>query len=316
MEILGQKITVGKRHHLELRVASLYTRTEIVIPVIVESAKDKGPTVLAMAGIHGDEINGIEIIRRLLFSKLTKPAKGTVICIPIVNVMAFLNISRKFSDGRDLNRSFPGSPKGSLASQSAYSITKQILPHADYVIDLHSGSEERFNYPQIRYDKFHEENIKLARAFNAPVTLLQDKAPRGSIRRVLNDSNTPTIIFEGGKSRTIDEEVVNTGLTGVLNVFDYLDVSQRDNEVPKRRETLLLASSRWIRARHSGMFQPIAQNGSFVKKGELLGYINGPYAQFQKEIKSPIDGFIFCVNQTSVVYLGDAVFHIGQEKQD
>jgi uncharacterized protein len=316
MEILGQEIIDGKRNYLEMDVASLYTRTKIEVPVMIEKARKDGPNLLVMGGIHGDEINGIEIVRRLLYHRLVRPEFGAIICLPIVNVMAFLNMRRNFADGRDLNRAFPGNYKGSLASQVAYSITKKILPHADYVVDLHTGSDERFNFPQIRYDDMHAMNIELARAFNAPFTLLQNKAPRGAIRRVLNESATPVIIFEGGKSRTIDESVVECGVQGVLNVLDFLGIRKK-KETPnerKPRPTIFLHENRWIRARNSGMFQPLVKNGSYVKKGELLAYINGPYAQFQKKIKSPMDGYIFCVNQTAVVYLGDAIFHIAKRQ--
>lgn len=316
MEILGQKIVVGKRNYLEMGVGSLYTRTKIEVPVIIEKSKNDGPTLLITGGIHGDEVNGIEIARRLLFNKYTKPERGTIICIPVVNVMAFLNMNRKFSDGRDLNRSFPGTHRGSLASQVAYSLTNKILPHADFVVDLHTGSEQRFNYPQIRYDQTHEKNIELAKAFNAPFTLLQNKAPMGSIRRVLNDSNTPTIIFEGGKSQTIDEGVTDTGIHGVLNVMDFLGIRDKKEEQAELYTTTFLHENRWIRAKNSGMFQPVVRNGTYAKKGELLAYINGPYAQFHKKIKSPMDGYVFCVNQTPVVNLGDAVFHIAKQMKD
>lgn len=315
MEILGQEIIDGKRNYLEMDVGSLYTRTKIEVPVIIEKSNIDGPTLLIMGGIHGDEVNGIEIARRLLFHNFTKPERGTIICIPVVNVMAFLNMSRKFADGRDLNRSFPGNSKGSLASQVAYSLTTKILPYADFVVDLHTGSEQRFNYPQIRYDTTHKQNLELAKAFNAPFTLLSSKAPKGSLRRVLNDSSTPTIIFEACKSQTIDEYVSQTGIRGVLNVMDYLNIRQNnDDETKEVSKTIFLHENRWIRARNSGMFQPLVKNGSFVKKGELLAYINGPYAQFHKKIKSPMDGFVFCVNQTPVVHLGDAIFHIGKER--
>ncbi|MFZ1701911.1 MAG: succinylglutamate desuccinylase/aspartoacylase family protein [Pyrinomonadaceae bacterium] len=313
MKILGQEIIAGKRNHLEMDVASLYTRTSIKVPIIIEKAAKNGPTLLLMGGIHGDEVNGIEIIRRLLYLKLIKPERGTVICIPVANVMAFLNMNRKFADGRDLNRSFPGNRRGSLASQVAYSITKDVVSQADYVVDLHTGAAERFNYPQIRHDKAHPASLELATVFNAPFTLLQDKAPSGSIRRVLNNKGTPSIVFEGGKSRTIDEQVVGTGVNGVLNVLDHLNIRQAKDRPAKSSKTIFLSKSQWVRARNSGMFQPLVDNGSFVKKGQLLAYVNGPYAQFQRQIKSPIDGHIFCVNQASVVYSGDAIFHIGQE---
>lgn len=315
MEILGQKIIPGKRIHLDMDVGYLYTRTKIEVPIIVEQSKKPGPTLLITGGIHGDEVTGIEIIRRLLYGKFITPQIGTVICLPIANVMAFLNMDRKFADGRDLNRSFPGNSRGSLASQVANSITEHVLPHADYVIDLHAGSEERFNFPQIRYDTYNEESLGLAKVFNAPFTLIISKAPSGSIRRVLNKKGTPIVVYEGGKSRTIDEFVIETGVQGVLNILDFLGIRKKEGKPAKSKKTIFIDGNRWIRARSSGMFQPVIENGSFVKKGQLLAYINGPYAQFQKKVTAPMDGWIFCVNQTSVVYLGDAVFNIAQEQK-
>jgi predicted deacylase len=315
MRILGEYIKRGKDTFVKLKVASLYTQTEIEVPVMIEKSKLDGPTLLVLGGIHGDEINGIEIVRRLIFDKHAKPHRGTIICIPIVNVMAFLNLERKFADGRDLNRSFPGNKNGSLAAQVANTITEEILSQVDYVVDLHTGGEHKFNFPQIRYDTEHPDNLILAQRFNAPFTFLQNKAPVGSIRKVLNSRQTPVIVFEGGKSREIDEEVVKIGVKGVLNIMDHLGIRQQPKEIKKHEEetkTTFIADSRWIRAKYSGMFQPIVKNGTQVQNNQLLGYINGPFAQFQKKVKSTISGHIICLNQTPVVYKGDALFHIGQ----
>lgn len=319
MKILGENIKRGKDTFIKLKVASLYTQTEIEIPVMVERSKLDGPTLLILGGIHGDEINGIEIVRRLIFDKHAKPHRGTIICIPIVNVMAFLNLERKFADGRDLNRSFPGNKNGSLAAQVANKISEEIIPQVEYVVDLHTGGEHKFNFPQIRYDSEHSENFVLARKFNAPFTFLQNKAPTGSIRKVLNSRQIPVIVFEGGKSREIDEDVVKIGVKGVLNVMDHLGIRQRTKETKeheKETKTTFISDSRWIRAKHSGMFQPIVKNGTQVQNNQLLGYINGPFAQFQKKVKATIAGHIICLNQTPVVYKGDALFHIGQEQEN
>lgn len=316
MKILGEYIKRGKDTFVKLKVASLYTQTEIEVPVMIERSKLDGPTLLILGGIHGDEINGIEIVRRLIFDKHAKPHRGTIICVPIVNVMAFLNLERKFADGRDLNRSFPGNKNGSLAAQVANSITQEILHQVDYVVDLHTGGENKFNFPQIRYDTTHSENLILAQKFNAPFTLLQNKAPVGSIRRVLNSRQIPVIVFEGGKSKEIDEDVIKIGVKGVLNVMDHLGIRQQKKETKEHGEekkTVFISYSRWIRAQHSGMFQPIVKNGTQVQNNQLLGYINGPFAQFQKKVKSTIAGHIICLNQTPVVYKGDVLFHIGQE---
>lgn len=315
MKILGEYIKRGKKTFVKLKAASLYTQTEIEIPVLIERSKLDGPTLLVLGGIHGDEINGIEIVRRLIFNKYVTPDLGAVICIPVVNVMAFLNLERKFADGRDLNRSFPGNKTGSLAAQVAYSISKEIIPQVDYVIDLHTGGEDKFNFPQIRYDVAHPDNLKLAEKFNAPFTFLQNKAPVGSLRKILNARNIPVIVFEGGKSCEIDEEVVEFGVNGVLNVMDVLEIRRKTPDEGNETKTTFITDSRWVRAKYSGMFQPVIKNGTEVVVNQLLGYINGPFAQFQKKIVSPIRGHVICLNRTPVVYKGDALFHIGQNSQ-
>lgn len=309
MEILRSEVKPGERAYLEMEVASLYTRTQITVPVIIERSKRPGPTLLLTGGIHGDEVTGIEILRRMLFNRSIRPSAGTVIVLPIVNVLAFLNLSRKFADGRDLNRAFPGNKNGSLASKVAHSVSTRIVPHADYVVDLHAGAEDRFNYPQIRYDDQHPENLELAKAFNAPFTIFSSSQRAGSLRRMLGKKGTPVVVFEGGKSKSIDQEVVGMGTEGVLNVMRHLGMA--NGPEPRRRRTRMLTETKWIRARNSGMLEPLVRNGSRVNKGDLLGHVNGPYGQFQRQVKSPIAGYVFCVNEAPVVYKGDGLFHIG-----
>ena len=166
MVILGQEILPGKSVQLNFDVAHLHTRTPILVPVIVERAKEDGPTVLLMAGLHGDEINGVEIIRRFLRKKLHKPTKGTIICLPVFNIFGFLNLQRELPD-----RSFPGSSNGSLASQFAFHFMKELAPHCDYIIDFHTGASHRNNFPQIRCVFKDEESVELARIFNPPFIL-------------------------------------------------------------------------------------------------------------------------------------------------
>lgn len=312
MEILGQRVRAGTRHYIELDVASLYTRTRIQVPVIVQRASKPGPCLLVLSGIHGDEINGIEITRRLLFEKLLKPIAGSIICVPVVNVMAFLNMDRKFADGRDLNRCFPGSSKGSLGARLANSIATEIVSHADYVIDLHSGADNRKNHPQIRYGDSNPESRKLADAFNADFTLLQPKPPRGSLRRLLTERNVPSVIFEGGKSRSVTDSVVESGMRGVLNVGEYLGLLAPPDAGRERVDSIHLTESHWVRARTSGMLEVKVKNGDYVEKGQLLAHINGPFAQFQKGIFVRKPGYVICVSESPVVQLGDAIFHIGE----
>ena len=163
LEILGEKIELGESRTIDFNIAKLYTSTSIEIPIIIERSIHPGPTVLITAAIHGDEINGVEIVRQLISRKINKPKRGTIISIPILNVFGFLNTDRAFPDGRDLNRSFPGNRRGSLASRVAYFFTNEILPHADYCIDFHTGGASRFNAPQVRINPGDENLLKLAK---------------------------------------------------------------------------------------------------------------------------------------------------------
>lgn len=312
MELLGKKIKSGSRNFLELEVASLYTRTRIAVPVIVEKASEEGPTLLVLSGIHGDEVNGIETNRRLLFEGTLRPDRGVVIHIPIANVMAFINLDRKFADGRDLNRCFPGSAKGSLANQLGHLLSTEIIPHVDMVIDLHTGSEDRNNVAQIRFDISQPKNEWMAATFAPPFTLLQHKAPRGSLRRLLSTRNIPNVIFEGGKSRSIDLEIVSICMAGVLNIARGLGIKEESDHSASTIPTIRLENSHWVRANSAGMLEPLAQKGSFVERGDIIAHINGPYAQFQKAVKTRRSGYVICVNESPVVHRGDALYHLGE----
>ena len=199
LNILGHQIALGERKTINLNIAKLYTSTKVEIPIIVERAKKPGPTVLITAGVHGDEINGVEVVRQLIRKKINRPIKGTVICIPVLNVFGFLSMDRNFPDGRDLNRVFPGTKNGSLASRFAYQFTEEILPVADICLDFHTGGASRFNAPQVRIDSKDSENLELAKVFNAPFILLSKNIDK-SYRSTCAKMNKKVILFEGGKS--------------------------------------------------------------------------------------------------------------------
>lgn len=218
MEILGTKIALGESKTISFNIARLYTTTDIEIPVIVERAEKAGPTVLLTAGIHGDEINGVEIVRQLIAKKFNKPKKGTIICIPILNVFGFLSKSRDFPDGRDLNRVFPGSKTGSLASRVAYHFVKEILPASDYCIDFHTGGASRYNAAQIRVSPSDYVAMKYARIFNPPfivVSKILDK----SFRQTCIKMNIPYLLFEGGKSLSSDKDIIVSGVLGTQRFY-------------------------------------------------------------------------------------------------
>lgn len=309
--ILGHEILPGKGAELNLDVAKLHTSTPIQVPVIVHRAKIDGPTLLLMAGMHGDEINGMEIIRRVIRKGWNRPNAGTVICIPVFNIFGFLNVSRELPDGRDLNRSFPGSNSGSLASQFAYHFMKEIAPVVDYVIDFHTGSAQRNNFSQIRCVFSDEESLALAQVFNPPFIIHSSYISK-SIRESMNKRKKKILLFEGGKTNSIEEKVVNEGLDGIKRMLEHLQMRTFKFDNSLNREPIYIKNSRWIRASHAGMFCLMVENGAQVSVGTVLGIITDPFGKIERKVKSTIDGFVFCVNETPVVNKGDALFHVGQ----
>lgn len=310
MEILGKKIKRNTGYRLFMDVARLHTRNTLKIPVIVQRGKEDGPTVLLNAGVHGDELNGVEIVRQIIAKKLNKPQKGTIICIPTLNIFGFINQDRKFPDGRDLNRVFPGTPKGSLASQFAYNFRTNIAPHIDYVLDFHTGGADRVNIPQIRCTFQNEKNIELAKAFGTKF-IMDSKVISKSLRATLEKMNIPTLLFEGGKSLCFEDDVIKEGVNGAVRVLNYLGLT--NNPVSPPNESVIITKSRWLRATYSGMLHlkiNFGESGKKVEKGAVLATITDPYGKFERFIKAPIDCHIFCVNTAPIVNKGDALFHI------
>lgn len=310
MEILNTKIERGKSYQLSLNIAKLHTRTAFNVPVIVERAKKDGPVVLLNAGVHGDELNGIEIVRRIIEAKLNKPLKGTIICIPVLNVFGFINLSRKFPDERDLNRSFPGAKDGSLASQFAHQFVTKIAPHIDYVIDFHTGGAARDNAPQIRCDENDTEALKLAKVFGTDY-IVYSKLIAKSLRTTLSKMGKTVLLYEGGKSLSFDENVIQQGVDGIIRILNHLGMLKEN--ISEGKNSILISKSKWIRAPYSGLLHVAVNNGTKVSKKEIVGYISDPYGSFKKKIVAANDGYIFCVNTRPVVTKGDALFHISTE---
>ncbi|QOD60805.1 succinylglutamate desuccinylase/aspartoacylase family protein [Polaribacter haliotis] len=309
--LLGKEIPEGERTVLDLKVAKLHTRTTVNVPVIIERSTNPGPVVLLLAGIHGDETNGVGIIREIINQKINKPKNGTIICIPVFNIFGYLIQTREFPDGRDLNRMFPGSASGSLASQFAYQFTKEIAPHVDYVIDFHTGGGERDNISQIRCSKDDEKALELAKVFNPPMIVFSNNIAK-SLRDTLNKMDKTILLFEGGKSKELNPTVINEGVNGTKNVLIRLGLIE--GELSVKATPVYVKKAKWLRAQHSGMFQIRVRNGAFVKKKEVLGVIQDPFGEFKKKIYAPDNCHIFCVNQTPIVNKGDALFHISLEE--
>lgn len=308
--ILGKTIKPGESAEISINVAKLHTRTSIDIPIIVERSKKPGPTILFTAGIHGDEINGVEIVRQLIAKSINKPKIGTTICIPVLNVFGFINIEREFPDGRDLNRVFPGSKSGSLASRLAYALVSEILPHVDFIMDFHTGGALRFNAPQIRVAEGNPELDAAAKIFGAPF-VLYSKNLNKSFRNTCNRMKKPILLFEGGKSVHIDNAVTNTGVNGAKRILSHYGMLQSKFKVTKpKNATIFIKKSRWIRANYSGMFKASCSISAKVKKGDVIGNITDPYGKFNHVVKASNSGYIINVNESPVIYQGDALFHI------
>lgn len=308
LKIVGTEVLPGEEKQLQVAISKLPTRTEINIPIIVNRAKKPGPTVLIMGGMHGDEINGVEIVRRIIVQRHNKPTKGTIICIPILNIYGFLNFSRQVPDGKDVNRSFPGSKTGSLASQIAYHLSKDILPLIDVGLDFHTGGSRINNYPQVRGYFEHAENLKLAQVFGTKY-IINSKLRRNSLRNEVKKMGKSMLIFEGGESLRLRKNVIDEGVNGALRVLQYLGM--RDEAPAPRQQPILISKSRWIRSSSGGLYHSFVRPGEQIEVGTIVGKITGPFGEFEKSIKSTVKGHILSINNIPVVNKGDALMHIG-----
>jgi predicted deacylase len=282
--------------------------TDIYIEAHVYRALDPGPCVLVVGGVHGDEINGIQIVRQAVAQRNFETLKcGSVIAIPLLNVFGFINFSRELPDGKDVNRSFPGTSKGSLASRVARAMTKEILPNADYLFDFHTGGASRYNFPQIRYSVHDKQARILADAFAPPVILQKTLIPR-SFRKIASEMNIPTIVFEGGESVRLDGFAIEKGYEGMLRVLQHLEMVE--SAPISSDKTFHFTKTSWIRAPRAGLFTWTKSSGHFIRKSEPVGVIQDPQGYSSYKVLAPRDGFIVGHNNASVIHVGDALFHI------
>lgn len=304
----GHTVKLGETKQIEMPVAKLYTDTDISIPIHVKRGKKSGPTVFVSAAVHGDELNGIEIIRRLIQSKTLKVNSGTLILVPMVNVYGVLNQSRYMPDRRDLNRSFPGSPKGSLAGRVADKLLEEIVQHCDYGIDLHTGAIHRSNLPQVRANLKDQETKTLAEAFGVPVLLNSDLRD-GSLRQAAVESDTRILLYEAGQALRFDELSIQVGVKGVLNVIAHLGLIRRQS----RRKTItpyIANNSAWVRADSSGIVHNLKNLGDQVLKGTPLAEIGSPFGDIISTVTANKSGIIIGKQNIPLVQEGDAMFHI------
>ena len=309
ININNTEIKPGEHQVVKMFIGKLPSGNKIYIYAHVYRSEKPGPTVLLLGGMHGDEFDGIEILRQFNRGFDHKSLeRGTIIVIPVLNIYGFLNFSRDVPDGKDVNRSFPGLSSGSLASRVANSLTKKILPFVDIVIDIHTGGANRYNYPQIRLTKGDEQAVELSKAFNAHFTITKPAISK-SLRKILKTQNKPILVYEGGEALRRDELAIFMGLRGIKRILNYLEMLSFEDTIDYPH--VELAGSGWRRAVQSGFFIPFKTSGDRVKKGEVIGTIQDLYDNKDYDIKSLRDGFIIGHSNAPVVHQGDALIHIG-----
>ena len=313
----GVEIKPGTNVQVQLPVAKLYTDTDIYMPIQVMRAKQDGPTVFVSAAVHGDELNGVEIIRRLIKMKSLKITKGTLILVPMVNVYGVLNQSRYMPDRRDLNRTFPGAAQGALAGRVADKFLNEIVKHCDYGIDLHTGAIPRSNLPQIRADLTDEIPRGLADAFGVPV-LLNSNLLDGSLRQSALECGVRILLYEAGEALRFDELSIRAGVKGVMNVLTHLGLIRKrvGGRTRKHLKPFEANNSSWSRATCSGIVHNIKALGDAVQKGDTLAEIGSPFGDVAGVVKASRSGIIIGQQNIPLVQEGDAMFHIAYFSED
>lgn len=310
--INGIAVKPGDNITIELPAGRLYTHARMSMPVHVVRGKKPGPRLFISAAIHGDEINGVEIIRRLLKLPALKRLRGSIIAVPIVNIHGLIAHSRYLPDRRDLNRSFPGTEKGSLAARLANLFMQEIVRKSTHGIDLHTAAIHRDNLPQIRANLDDDETNKLARAFNVPV-IISSNLRDGSLREAAAEYGIPMLLYEAGEALRFDEVSIRAGVKGIINVMRTLDMLPSSRSKSKKHiEPVVAHSSSWVRAPDSGILRAMVPLGSRVKKDTLLGVVADPFGETEAKITSAYNGIVIGRTNLPLVNEGDALFHIAR----
>jgi predicted deacylase len=298
----------GERATVRLPLADLYTGEPISMPVHIVCGRRAGPVLFVSAAIHGDELNGVEIIRRLLNRKALNSIRGTLLAVPIVNVHGFLDQSRYLPDRRDLNRSFPGSRRGSIAARMAHTFVHEILDRADYGIDLHTGAINRSNLPQIRANLDDDATRDLARAFGVPV-IINANIRDGSLRQCAADQDTPVLIYEAGEALRFDEVSIRAGLRGTFNTMRHIGMLPL-RKAGKAMTPVIASSTSWVRAPGSGIVSHKAELGARIASGERLALIGDPLGDEVMPVEAPFDGIVIGRSNLPLAHEGDALFNV------
>ncbi len=312
-EFMGTTIAPASKQVVELEGAKLYTHSPLSIPIEIINGAAPGPVLLVNAAIHGDELNGVEIVRQLINSIDPQKLKGTLIAVPVVNVFGFIHKSRYLPDRRDLNRCFPGSDKGSLASRMAYTFFTEVALKCDYIIDLHTGAIHRTNLPQIRADLSNPETLRVAQAFATPV-VLDSPLRNGSLRSEAEKSGITVLTYEAGEALRFEPIAISAGMVGVKRVMQAIGMLRASRK--KLPTSVIAKSTSWLRAEADGILRTVVSLGDKVEKGQVLAYINSPLGNVEVEVVANKGGIVIGQQTLPLVNEGDAVFHLAYFTQN
>ncbi|MEM9583828.1 MAG: succinylglutamate desuccinylase/aspartoacylase family protein [Pseudomonadota bacterium] len=310
-ELGGIRVAPGMRQTIELPVSTLSDHTPINMSVHAIHGKRPGPTLFVSAGIHGDEVIGVEIVRRLLRAPNLASLRGTLLVIPIVNAFGFLNRSRYLPDRRDLNRCFPGSPGGSLGSRMAHLFLNDVVAKCDFGIDLHSAAINRTNLPQIRISPDTPSILTRAKAFGAPA-IVTSTLREGSLRAAAREIGVDMLLFEAGEGLRFDEFSVRAGVAGILRVMHAMGSLPRKGISKAKAASILCSSSKWRRAPVGGLLRTFREEGEVVAEGDVLAAVCDPFGDEEIEICADVAGLIIGRAVMPIANEGDAVYHIAQ----
>ncbi len=307
----GESFDPGQSGTVELTVGKMIDHQPLSMIVQVVRGRRDGPCLLVSSGIHGNEICGIESVRLLLKMRLLKQLRGDLIVVPVVNMPAFMARSRYLPDRRDLNRLFPGSPKGSLGGRLASMFVDEVVSHCTHAVDLHSGAINRPNLPQIRISPGDEVAMEMARAFHVPV-VIESSVREGSLRQVLVDTGKPSLLYEAGEANRLDRASVRYGVRGLVSLMRSLSMlpKERKPETSRRARTVLSNETYWARAPLGGIFSPMMELGRAVKSGTILGTVADPFGSKEYKVKARESGVIIGCLRDATVDEGDALYHI------
>ncbi len=309
----GQDFPPGSSGMVRINAGRLPSGNQISIFTFVFRAKKPGPRILLLGGMHGDEINGVEIVRSAVAQKMFSELEaGTIVAIPLLNIFGFINFSRDVPDGKDVNRSFPGTSSGSLASRIAKIVTRKILPQVDFGFDFHSGGEQHWNFPHIRYSSKHSNSKSLALKTNFPL-LVEKAVVSKSLRKIAKDMDVPILVFEGGESHRLDPFIVEQGIRLIRDVL----ISNQMIKAPTSPAIIkkVFKKTSWERAHTGGMVIYRREAGVYISKGELLAVITDPFAQREYRMHASKDAFLLSHNNAPIVNIGDGMFHLAYEEE-